>query len=126
MSNLIVLHGPPAVGKYTIGKEIISIDSKLRLFHNHLVVDMLLALFPFGSSNFIYHREKIWIELLVDAIKAGENVIFTFNPESSVTTDFPLRLQESIESVGGKIIFIEITCHETKLQDRMENSKKSI
>jgi len=42
--KLVVLHGRPAVGKLTVGRALAQ-ASGWRLFHNHLIVDALLALF---------------------------------------------------------------------------------
>lgn len=56
--HVIFLHGPPAAGKYTIGRELARLTG-WPLFHNHLVVDLLLGLFPFGSSAFVAHRERL-------------------------------------------------------------------
>jgi chloramphenicol 3-O-phosphotransferase len=44
--RIIFLHGPGAAGKYTIARELSRLTG-LPLFHNHLTVDLLLALFPY-------------------------------------------------------------------------------
>jgi len=122
--SIILLHGAPAAGKYTIAKELVALDTSLRLFHNHLVVDMLLSLFPFGSRNFIKHRERIWVELMEEAIKDQEKVVFTFNPESTVSTEFPSKLIEAVEKAGGQILFIEVGCQEEIIEKRMEETSR--
>ncbi|MDV3459172.1 hypothetical protein RZN05_19400 [Sphingomonas sp. HF-S4] len=48
-----VLYGPPAAGKRTIARVI----AELPLFHNHLVVDAVAAIFPFGAPEFVRLRE---------------------------------------------------------------------
>ena len=53
--HLLFLYGPPASGKYTIAR-IIAEQTGLPLFHNHLIVDAVAAVFPFGSANFIRLR----------------------------------------------------------------------
>jgi guanylate kinase len=45
--HLIVLFGPAAVGKMTVGLEL-QHRTGLRLFHNHMSVDLALHFFPFG------------------------------------------------------------------------------
>jgi hypothetical protein len=126
---LVVLHGLPAVGKYTIGKEIyhqlLSRDSSWKFFHNHLVVDTVLALFPFGSPNFCKHREIIWKSCMSDAIAEKSNILFTFSPDTTVSEDFPEKLKSIIENHGGKMIGIKITCDKgTELTDRMKERKE--
>jgi hypothetical protein len=49
--TLVVLFGPPAVGKMTVGLELERLTG-LRLFHNHMTVDLVLRFFPFGTPPF--------------------------------------------------------------------------
>ena len=46
--NLVLLYGPPAVGKMTVGAQLSQLTG-YPLFHNHLTVDLGLLFFPFGS-----------------------------------------------------------------------------
>ncbi len=48
--NLIVVFGPPAVGKMTVGQEIARLTG-YKLFHNHITLDMVTPLFPFGTPE---------------------------------------------------------------------------
>lgn len=48
---LVLVFGPPAVGKMTVGIELARLTG-LRLFHNHMAVEPVLQLFPFGSPAF--------------------------------------------------------------------------
>lgn len=49
--TLVVIFGPPAVGKMAVGLELERLTG-LRLFHNHMTVDPVLQFFPFGSPAF--------------------------------------------------------------------------
>jgi len=51
MKKLVILFGPPAVGKMTIGKELEKL-SGLKLFHNHMTIEVVLPFFKFGSKKF--------------------------------------------------------------------------
>jgi len=121
--KIIFIHGPAASGKYTIAKELSKL-SGLPLFHNHLTVDLLLSLFPFGSPEFIRHRESIWQDLMTDAIARGDSVIFTFNPERTVSRDFPKTLQSLVSKAGGQVHFVEVICREEELENRMEAASR--
>lgn len=48
--RLVFIHGPAASGKLTVAKELAALTG-YPLFHNHLIVDALLAVFPFGSPS---------------------------------------------------------------------------
>jgi hypothetical protein len=75
--KLVFLHGPPGVGKLTVGRELAAITG-YGLFHNHLVVNALLAVFEFGSPAFVELREEIWLAVFERAGDAGvPGLIFT-------------------------------------------------
>lgn len=123
MATVICLHGSPACGKLTIAKELSKIIN-YKLFHNHLTVDLLLSIFDFGSPNFIKYRQEIWLSLIGDAVKEGSNLIFTFNPENTVDTNFPQLLEQAIVANGGKIIWVEIACPLEVLLERMDSDSR--
>ena len=57
--KLVLIHGAPAVGKLSVARELAKLTG-FRLFHNHLTVDLVSAVFPFGSQPFILARKQVW------------------------------------------------------------------
>ncbi|WP_298400173.1 shikimate kinase [Sphingobium sp.] len=106
--TLLFLYGPAAAGKLTVAR-IVATRTGLALFHNHLIVDAVAALFPFGSPEFARLREAFWMEAMVAAIRDGRSLIFTFAPEPSVAPDFPERLRAQVEAAGGALCFVALT-----------------
>src|SRR5690242_17955189 len=49
--HLVVIFGPPAVGKMTVGHELCLLTG-YKLFHNHLTVEPVLDIFEFGSPPY--------------------------------------------------------------------------
>jgi hypothetical protein len=49
--HLVVIFGPPAVGKMSVGHELAEATG-LRLFHNHMALEPVLRLFAFDSPQF--------------------------------------------------------------------------
>jgi len=96
--KLIFLYGAPAVGKLTVAQELARLTG-YRLFHNHLTVDLVSSLFPFGSEPFVQLREKIWLAAFAQAARQNVSLIFTFNPERSVRERF---IQDTIDVVARK------------------------
>jgi len=88
--EMIFLYGQAASGKLTIGRALAA-RTGYALFHNHLVVDALLAVFPFGSDAFVRLREAFWLDVMETAARSGQSLIFTFAPEPTVSVDFPER-----------------------------------
>src|SRR3546814_10377334 len=89
--RLVFIHGAAASGKLTVARELAALTG-LPLFHNHLVVDALIAEFPFGSPGFVFLRETMWKHVIRAAADEGRSLIFTFHPEAKVAPDFPGRV----------------------------------
>lgn len=121
--QLIFLHGAPAVGKLTVARELAGLTG-FRLFHNHLTVDLVSSLFPFGSESFIRLREQIWLAAFAEAARNGISLIFTFNPERTVRESFIQDTLDTIERAGGRVVFVELTCAEAELERRMEEPSR--
>lgn len=105
--ELIFLHGGAASGKLTTAR---ALEDRLGypVFHNHLVVDMLTTVFPFGSEPFVRLREQFWLSVITDAARFGRSLIFTFAPESTVQPGFPDRLRAAVEDNGGTLRSIRL------------------
>jgi hypothetical protein len=65
--NLVVIYGPPASGKLTVAQELSAITG-YKLFHNHLTVNAVAALFEFGSAEFMRLLRHIPLALLSEAV----------------------------------------------------------
>ena len=121
--RLIFIHGPAASGKLTVARELAGATG-LPLFHNHLVVDALLAVFPFGSAAFVELRETMWLDVFRAAATDGRSLIFTFHPEASVAPDFPDRVVAAVEGAGGRVDFVALTCAPELVEARIENASR--
>lgn len=121
--RLIFLHGPAASGKLTIARELAALTG-LPLFHNHLIVDALLAVFPFGSDAFVALREKMWMDVFAAAAIEGQSLIFTFHPEASVAPDFPERVAVLVEAAGGRVDFVALTCRHDIIEARIDTPSR--
>jgi len=116
--QMLFLYGPPASGKLTVGREVAK-RTGCALFHNHLVVDALLAVFPFGSPEFVRLREQFWIETIQAAAHSDRPLIFTFCPELSVDPAFPERLRVTVEQAGGAVSYIRLDVSEEEQERRL-------
>ena len=122
--HLIFIHGPLAVGKLTIAREL-ELITGFRLFHNHLTIDLVSVLFDFGSESFIELRESIWLNTFAEAAKSGTSLIFTFQPESTVSSSFPEEVVRVINHHGGHVFFVELECPEEEIEIRVEADSRS-
>lgn len=49
--DFVIIIGPPAVGKMTVGYELQQLTG-LRLFHNHMTIDLVMNFFEWGTPQF--------------------------------------------------------------------------
>lgn len=72
--KLVFILGDAAVGKMTVGQELMKLTG-LRLFHNHMTIELVLEVFGiFHSKAIMRIREVIFEEF---AASGGEGMIFT-------------------------------------------------
>jgi hypothetical protein len=120
MKTLVVIYGPPAVGKLTVGR-LVAERAGLRLFHNHLAVDLALSLFDFGTRGFRALRAAVWRTAFDAALAEGiKGLVFTFNPEPSVDRDFIPDLIRRTEAAGGRVLLVSLTAPDAVLTDRVD------
>jgi chloramphenicol 3-O-phosphotransferase len=121
--KLVFLHGAPAVGKLTVGRELASLTD-FRLFHNHQTVDLVSSLFDFGTEPFVLLREQIWLATFAAAARNNVSLIFTFAPERTVPNRFIQDTLDVVGGAGGQVIFVGLTCAEDEQKRRMEDASR--
>ncbi len=76
--TLVIIFGPPAVGKMAVGMELARLTG-FKLFHNHMTVDAVMPVFPFESASYTKlvqeFRERVFEEF---AAHGERGLIFTF------------------------------------------------
>jgi hypothetical protein len=122
--NLVFLHGPAASGKLTVGRELSRLTG-YGLFHNHLVVDAVTAVFDFGSESFVRLREEMWLAVFREAAERDVSLIFTFTPEQTVRESFVESAAAAVEGAGGLVLFVELTCSDSELERRIEDASRA-
>lgn len=122
--KLVFIHGPAAAGKLTVGRALEDLTG-FRLFHNHLVVDTLLSVFPFGTPSFVALREQIWLSVFEAAAKDGISTTFTFAPEATVNPSFIDKAVSTIHNAGGEVCFVKLECPIDVIEQRLENTSRA-
>ena len=120
--KFIVIFGPPAVGKMTVGYELAK-RTGLKLFHNHMSIDLALNFFGFGEPPFnrlvSEFRKRIFEEVAASNLPG---LIFTFVWSLQLESD-----RKYIDDVcaifrqkGGEIYFVEL---QADLQERLRRNE---
>jgi hypothetical protein len=108
--TLVIIFGPPAVGKMTVGLELEKLTG-LRLFHNHMTADPVTRLFPVGSPSFLRLVREVRRRIFEAFVRTGEpGLIFTFvwdldDPEDRAFVDATTTL---FRQAGGEVCFVEL------------------
>ncbi len=102
--KLVFIYGAPETGKLTVAREVSRLTG-LRLFHNHLTVDLAASLFDHGSSEYFDYVRHLRIEAFERATKADVDLIFTFW-YSSISGPSVARYRNVIETAGGEVLLV--------------------
>ena len=116
--TLLLLYGPPAVGKLTIAKEIARLTG-FTVFHNHLTVNLVAAIFPRGTPAY---RQLLWdirYAVFAEAARAHiDGLIFTMvyrrDQEPCIA-----RSVEIVERFEGAVCLVHVYCHAETVRQRV-------
>ncbi len=122
--DLIFLHGPVAAGKLTLARAVAERTGHA-LFHNHLVVDAVGAVFPFGTPEFRRLREAMWLQMFDAAAQSDRSLIFTFAPEGTVSPGFPDDTVRTVAAHGGRVRFIALTISQAEQDRRVAEASRA-
>jgi hypothetical protein len=115
--KLVFIYGAPGTGKLTVAREVSRLTG-LRLFHNHLTVDLAASLFEHGSPAYLDYVRHLRLEAFERAAKADVDLIFTFW-YSSISGPSVERYRSVIETAGGEVMFVRLHCRPEILEQRV-------
>jgi hypothetical protein len=133
MMQMVVLFGPPAVGKMTVGQALCRLTG-FRLLHNHLTIDLVDQFFEFGSAPFCRVVHEIRRSIITAAAEAGgPGLVFTYvwaldRAEDRSEIDEYKRI---VEEHGGNVCFVELSAglqvrlERNRSENRLKHKKKS-
>lgn len=103
---LLLIIGPPAVGKMTVGRAVAD-RSSYRLFHNHHTIELLLDVFDYGTPAFRTLNSEFRRRVLEEAAAAGTDLIFTYvwGMDAASEADYLERL---VAPYDGHIAVVEL------------------
>ena len=123
--KLIFIYGAPAVGKLTVANEIAR-QTNFKVFHNHLSIDAIEPIFDFGTKPFARLTALIRVETIAEAARENVDLIHTFCYAKDSDDKYVAKIIEAVESNGGQICFVLLTCTKSELEQRVlaESRKK--
>lgn len=122
MPKLILICGPQAVGKMTVGQELTKITD-LKLFHNHMTIEPLLKIFSHKSKEFKELNSLFRREIFKKFANSSEyGLIFTyvwaFNMQED--WDYVQNILDIFEKHCGETYIVEL---EADINERVSRNK---
>lgn len=131
--NLIVLIGSGAVGKMTVGQELMKITD-YRLFHNHQMIEPVIEIFGKFDGPVIKKLREDIFDAFLKTDYSG--LIFTFMWAFDMQSDWDYikSVAEKFEATGGTVYYVELVAdrevriERNKTENRLKNkaSKRNI
>ena len=120
--TLVILFGPPAVGKMTVG-DALARRTGLRLFHNHLTIDLALRFFEFGTPPFSRlvseFRTRIFEEVAASPL-SGMIFTYVWDLDEESDTRFVERVSGLFRAHGADVWLVELAASQTERLRRNE------
>ena len=123
---LLFVVGPPAVGKMSVGQAIAE-RTGLRLFHNHIAIELALRYFDYGTPAF--HRIDGAIRrLVIEEVAASDlpGLVFTFVwafnlPEEQAVMD---EYAKPFRERGARVLFVELEATQAERLKRIAGASR--
>lgn len=116
--HLVVIFGPQAVGKMTVGREIAR-RTPYRLFHNHATIEPLVEVFDWGTPALERLKLEFRRRVIEEAVAADlPGLVFTFvwGLDLADDTAYVEELLAPVLDGGGRVDVVELTADlETRL-----------
>lgn len=118
--RLLLIIGPPAAGKMTVGREVAR-RSSFGLFHNHHTIEPLVEVFGYGTPPFVILNGEFRRRVVEEAAAHGRDLIFTFvwQLEDPADTAEVRALVAPYERVGAPVLVVELVAD---LSTRLERN----
>ena len=120
--KFILITGPQAVGRMTVGQELTQITD-LKLLHNHMTIEIVTKIFDYSKEAFRKLRESFRIQIFEEFAKSDqEGIIFT------TTWDFDDKEEwnriygyiDIFKQYNSEIYIVEL---EADLEERLKRNK---
>ena len=115
---LVLLFGPPAVGKMTVGRAMAD-EGRFRLFHNHMTIEPLLETFGYGTPPFNSLNSEFRTRVLEEAARHGVDLVFSLVWALDCSEDLEI-IERYVEIFDGDVAFVELRAG---LDTRLERNR---
>ena len=120
--KFIIITGPQAVGKMTVGQELVKITN-LKLLHNHMTIEVLTKIFDYSRDSFRKLNEEFRMQIFKEFAKSEEEgIIFTTTWDFDDKEEWN-RIYKYIHIFKDNNAEIYIVELEANLEERLKRNK---
>ncbi len=120
--KFIIITGPQAVGKMTVGQELVKITN-LKLLHNHMTIEVLTKIFDYSRDSFRKLNEEFRMQIFKEFAKSEEEgIIFTATWDFDDKEEWN-RIYKYIQIFKDNNAEIYIVELEANLEERLKRNK---
>ena len=121
--KLILIYGPPAVGKLTVANALARL-TRYKIFHNHVSVDLVTSVFERGTPAFSKTLRNIRSTIFEEAARTNiPGIIFTMvyeTPRKSIIDHYV----DLIERHNGQVHLVHLYCDPVILAERVQSVER--
>ena len=120
--KFIIITGPQAVGKMTVGQELVKITN-LKLLHNYMTIEILTKIFDYSRDSFRKLNEEFRIQIFKEFAKSNEKgIIFTttWDFDDEEEWDRIYKYIQIFKENNAQIYIVEL---EANLEERLKRNK---
>ena len=105
--DLIVLIGSGAVGKMTVGQELMKITD-FRLFHNHMMIEPVIEVFGDYCGPVVGRLREVIFEEFLKTKYRGMIFTYMWAFDMQEDWDYIRSVAERFEATGGNVYYVEL------------------
>ena len=114
--KLVVLIGDAAVGKMTVGQELMK-RTGLRLFHNHMMIEPVIEIFGAFNGYVTQQLREVIFHEFVKSDNTGMIFTFMWAFDMQSDWDYIAHVTDIFKQQGGEVYYAElIASQEVRLQ----------
>ena len=115
--DLIVLIGSGAVGKMTVGQELMKITD-FRLFHNHMMIEPVIEVFGDYCGPVVGRLREVIFEEFLKTKYRGMIFTYMWAFEMQEDWDYIRSVAERFEATGGNVYYVELVADQAVRLER--------
>jgi len=131
--NLVVIFGSGAVGKMTVGQELMKITD-YRLFHNHMMIEPVIEIFGRYDGYAVSKLREDIFDAFLNTNYSGMIFTYMWAFDMQEDWDYIKSVSDKFEATGGKTYYVELVAdravriERNKTENRLKNkaSKRDI